>query len=491
MATRARDPYSTPSPWYGLPKRGTLNLLTILNDGVLEVLAGIDLKVTLLVAQVCKQARACVLAWRGYITKTVPADRGYFEAHIQYGAKTRIVRVRRVRHGGCKMRGLPPSYTYETLQDGQLLGIEEVQRWQSHGEPEFPSAAPADEAAFWCVLRASPLVELTVTVFAGEPVDPKLLALVATPPRLKLANYEDPALMSHTDDVFADLLTLYDGFHVEAVHSNFSLHESVFDEDREPAKDDASPLKLILERFHDTIECISIFWDHFDAFDLEDDEDGDFPIRTDEGYERLEAVGDTISRLVCNGNLPRLNELRCYIGPLSLTKAALRALVPKCTKSLMLCDHLDTGNLLRALRASPPHPDGTGSLFCPELWKPKLLAEWARVYPKTSQLWFDVCEDHTFTNGIFRDIVGFQHADELLLPNLLWYRSSCKKLFLRRLRASAVKYVTIKELHVPAALLAEAQGAQAWLVQQLSDDYSIEIESVHPHAGEAERRRTA
>ena len=109
------------------------------------------------------------------------------------------------------MRGLPPSYTYETLRDGQLVGIGEIQRWQPRGEPEFPSASPADEGAFWCILRASPLVELTVTVFAGEPVDPKLLALVATPPRLKLANYEDPALLSHTDDVFADLLTLYDG----------------------------------------------------------------------------------------------------------------------------------------------------------------------------------------------------------------------------------------------------------------------------------------
>ena len=45
------------------------------------MLAGVDVKVTLLLAQLCKQARSCVLQWRGYITKTVYVGNMEFEAH--------------------------------------------------------------------------------------------------------------------------------------------------------------------------------------------------------------------------------------------------------------------------------------------------------------------------------------------------------------------------------------------------------------------------
>ena len=55
------------------------------------------------------------------------------------------------------------------------------------------------------------------------------------------------------------------------------------------------------------------------------------------------------------------------------------------------------------------------------MWKPELLAEWARVYPATRELYLSYCEDHAFSNAFLRDVAVFPKLDELFLPNLHWH----------------------------------------------------------------------
>ena len=241
MATRARDPYSTPSPWYGLPvtKRGTLNLLTIIDDGVLESLAGVDLKVTLLVAQLSKEARTCVLAWRGYITKTIPRPGGVFDAHIRYGATTRVLRVKQERHG------IQSSFTSSQITNGQLRSIGETQAWSEHGVAKRKEATAQDETAFWQVLRASPLVTLTIKVCAGDPVDTKLLSYVAN--RAVLG--DDASRRPRSICQLSDKPYTVQCVPRPRVCSNFCMDAYIWDEDDDDAVYYESPLKCMIERF--------------------------------------------------------------------------------------------------------------------------------------------------------------------------------------------------------------------------------------------------
>ena len=45
------------------------------------------------------------------------------------------------------------------------------------------------------------------------------------------------------------------------------------------------------------------------------------------------------------------------------------------------------------------HRNGCADLACRTMWKPELLAEWARVYPATRELYLSYCEDHAFSNA--------------------------------------------------------------------------------------------
>ena len=204
------------------------------------------------------------------------------------------------------------------LQDGQLPGIEEVQRWQPHTR-RVSVGRPADEAA---LVRPPRLAARRaggdrVCGPGGRPKAARPRRHASAPPSRQLRG---PGSLSHTDDVFADLLALYDGFHVEAVHSNF--HSTLLCSTRTRNRQGRRALQIDPRGFHDTIECIDIFWDHFDAFDLEDDEDGDFnPHRRATTVLKPSATPSAASSATATS---RASTARCYVGPCSPRRRCAR-----------------------------------------------------------------------------------------------------------------------------------------------------------------------